>query len=155
MAFRALSLLILRLFAKKPISFITKYANNAMPKMINAPSSVSPSVLSSQMSTPTTAIRYSNNFNIFFPIPLKTSFCPDGVLFVSIIKNTTRADNYVSFKIFLFLRPLLSDPQNQTGRKDSDGQTSQHIGRIMHAHIQAGKCDQRRQEHCRYTVFFR
>ena len=108
-----------------------------MPKIITAPSSVSPTVLSSQMSTPTTAIRYSNNFNIFFPIPLKTSFCPDGVLFVSIIKNTTRADNYVSFKIFLFLRPLLSDPQNQTGRKDSDKHASQHIGRIMHTHIQA------------------
>ena len=41
-----------------------------MLKIINAPSSVSPTVLSSQMSTPTTAIRYSNNFNIFFPIPL-------------------------------------------------------------------------------------
>ena len=63
--------------------------------------------------------------------------CPDGVLFSLIIKNTTRADNYVSFKIFLFLRPLLSDPQNQTGRKDSDKQASKYIGRIMHTHIQA------------------
>ena len=128
---RSFSLLILRLFAKKADQFHHKPTSIMQCQIINAPSSrQSYCTVQPDEHSPTTAIRYSNNFNIFFPHSPVTSFCPDGVLFSLIIK-TTRADNYVSLR-FSYFRPLLSDPQNQTGRKDSDKHASQHIGRIMH-----------------------